>query len=76
MAPLDRNLGKLTLAGGLLLAGVGARLLMRFLYGVNPYDPFVFVGVSVLLAGVALLASWLPAFRATRVDPLVALRTE
>jgi predicted permease len=53
-----------------------ARLITSFLYGVSARDPLVFAGVPVLLAAVAFLAVWMPAARASRVDPLVALRYE
>lgn len=63
---------------GIALGGVGALLLTRLLkglvFGVSTTDPLAFGGVMVLLAGVALLASWLPAIRAARVDPMNVLR--
>jgi putative ABC transport system permease protein len=61
---------------GMILSFVGARALSSFLVGVSPRDPMTFGGVMVLLLGVALLACLIPAYRATRVDPLVALRYE
>jgi predicted permease len=70
---------RLTLLGlALGLAGAMAltRLLSSLLYGVRPHDIAIFSGVSILLAVVALLASYIPARRATRVDPMAALRQE
>ena len=70
---------KLTLIGMVIgLAGAFAmtRAMSFFLYGVTATDPPTFIGVSLLLAGVALLACWIPARRATNVDPMIALRSE
>lgn len=52
------------------------RLLSNFLFGVKPWDPIVFVSSPPVLAAVALLAVWLPASRASRVDPARALHSE
>ena len=51
-------------------------LMKTLLFGVNAYDPLTFVAIPVLLAGIALLASWLPARRAARIDPTISLRSE
>jgi putative ABC transport system permease protein len=63
-------------AVGLLAALIVSRLMAGLLYGVRPSDPLTFVGITILLLFVALLASWIPARRAIRVDPIVALRYE
>ena len=67
-------------ATGLVIGLAGAVVLTRFiagvLFGVKPTDPLTFVGVAAVLIGVAALASWLPARRAARLDPVVALRSD
>ena len=70
---------RLALVGVVLgLAGAVAltRVLQRLLFEVKPTDPFTFVCVSIFLLGVALLACWLPARRATGVDPMAGLREQ
>jgi putative ABC transport system permease protein len=61
---------------GLLLAALLARSLSALLFGVSTSDPMTFLGTAIVLAAVAMIASYLPARRATRVDPLIALRYE
>jgi putative ABC transport system permease protein len=76
---------RMVLRQGFVLAFVGigigtvaalfmGRVLTRFLFGIAPNDPVAFGGVILVLAVVALLASFIPALRATRVDPMTALR--
>ena len=70
---------QLTIAGvvvGICAAFGLTRLIASFLFGVKSWDPIVFVTVPVILAAVALLAVWLPATRASRLDPIEALRAE
>jgi len=78
---------RMVVVQGMVLAGIGvavglgaafglARLIESFLFGVTRSDPLVFAGVPLVLAGVALLAVWLPAIRASRVHPMEALRYE
>jgi len=66
----------LGLAIGLITALLLSRLLRGLLYGISPTDPLTFAGVSMILVFVSVLACLIPARRATRVDPIVALRSE
>jgi ABC-type antimicrobial peptide transport system permease subunit len=64
------------LAAGALIAAAATRALSSLLYGVEPTDPLTFAAIALLVAAVTLAASWLPARRAVRVDPVDALRAE
>jgi ABC-type antimicrobial peptide transport system permease subunit len=61
---------------GLIIALGGARMMKSLLYGVSTSDPITFSCVALLLLSIALLACWVPARRASRVEPMVALRAE
>lgn len=74
-----KEAGGLALAGAALGAGAAAALtrqLQTLLFETNPLDPAVFAAMAALLAAICLLASWLPARRATHIDPMAALRVE
>jgi putative ABC transport system permease protein len=70
------QLAAIGILAGLIGAAIVTRVLQNMLYGVRPDDPVTFAVVAILLAAVALLASFIPAQRATKVDPVVALRYE
>jgi putative ABC transport system permease protein len=70
---------KLVLSGiviGVVSALALQRVIGKLLFGISPTDPLTFTMIAFLLIGVALLACWIPARRATKVDPLTALRSE
>jgi ABC-type antimicrobial peptide transport system permease subunit len=70
---------RLALVGVVIGAGAAfalTRLVASWLYGVKPWDPLVFVSVPIVLSAVALLAVWLPAQRASALNPSEALRSE
>lgn len=63
-------------AAALLLGAIGGAALQNFLFGVNAHDPLIYTSVAGLLAAVAALSCMVPALRSTRVNPVVALRTQ
>ena len=74
---LRRGLGLAAVGAGLGLAGalIVSRLMAGLLYGVSPYDLSTFAGVTAVLTAVAIAASYIPALRAMRVEPVTTLRS-
>ena len=64
------------IVAGLLVSAASVRLLRNYLYGLSPFDPTAFAAASLLWLAIAILASWYPARRASRVDPMTALNYE
>jgi putative ABC transport system permease protein len=82
-----QDIFKLVVGHGIMLTAIGlmiglagafamTRAMSQILYGVTATDPLTFIGISLLLAGIALVACYIPARKATKVDPMVALRHE
>ena len=87
LGALPAQIAQMMLGHGLRLLGCGlllgfasafalSRLIRSLLFGVSANDPLIYLAVSFLLAGAALLACWIPARRASRVDPMITLRAE
>ena len=87
LGAMPRDVKRLILASGARIVGIGlllgtagalvsTRLISTLLFSVSPYDPVSYLGIIVLLSAIALLACWIPARRATKVNPIVALRAE
>jgi putative ABC transport system permease protein len=81
------NVRRSVLGQGVALAGTGivagaavslavGQLVRGLLHGISPYDPITFAVVPAVLLAVAVLASWIPAHRATRISPILALKSE
>ncbi len=70
------RLAAIGIGAGLVLALIVGRGISRFLFGVSVLDPITFLGTAVVILLVTLIASYVPALRATRIDPVTALRTE
>ena len=73
------QMSRLVLIGtavGLALGILASRLLSSFLYGLSALDAFAFIAVTIFMLAVSLVASYIPARRAMRVDPMIALRYE
>jgi ABC-type antimicrobial peptide transport system permease subunit len=64
------------IVAGLLVSAASVRQLRNYLYGLSPFDPTAFAAASLLWLVIAILASWYPARRASRVDPMTALKYE
>jgi ABC-type antimicrobial peptide transport system permease subunit len=70
------RLAAIGIAIGIAVALAVTRLMQRALFEVRPHDPGIYLGLAALILGVACLACWIPARRATRIDPIAALRAE
>ena len=70
------RLAGIGVVAGLVLSAAGTRFLRTFLHGVDPLDPVAFAGAALVWIVIAMVASYVPALRAARVDPAVSLRYE